>query len=137
MNDIDKHWAFDYVGKPWKFGGSGPDEFDCWGFVRWVQRHHYGIEMSDVEYKNDDWKDAARALNEDSERDSWSLVGIPGDGDLVLMARSRLPVHIGVWIKANGTEGILHCVQGVGVSFLRRRDLRLSGWGSFQYYTHK
>ncbi len=131
------HWALQYIGAPWQFGGRGPDTFDCWGFVAHVQRLHFGIEMPFIEVPDaEHWRQAAHLLEEHDERKNWEAVGIPQEGDCVLMARARLPVHIGVWIAANGTHGVLHCLQGHGVLFQPARALAVAGWGRLQYYRH-
>ena len=35
-----------YVGKPWVSGGRGPDEFDCWGLVKYVMANEYDINLN-------------------------------------------------------------------------------------------
>ncbi len=35
MNNFNK-----YIGLPWIAGASGPDTFDCWGFVRYVLKNN-------------------------------------------------------------------------------------------------
>lgn len=130
------HWAGDLVGKPWAFGAQGPDVFDCWGFVRFVQKHHYQIEVPEIGYAHN-VRETAKLLVNHTERDNWVQVKEPEDGDLVMMARNSRPMHIGVWIKANGTYGVLHCLEGIGVVFQAGRTLSISGWGSFQYFRHK
>jgi len=64
------------------------------------------------------------------ERERWEVVAHPHDrfeGDAVLMRQSRYPVHVGVWLGADG-GGVLHCMQGAGVVFQRIEHLRLHGW---------
>ena len=130
------HWAIPYIGRPWVFGAEGPESFDCWGFVRFVQREHFAISMPVIGYAQD-WRETAHLLKEHEEFGHWNRVDVPEEGDVVLMARSRLPIHIGVWIKANQTEGVLHCLQGAGVLFQPGKALSSSGWGCLQFYRHK
>lgn len=127
------HWAIQYIGLPWKYGAQGPTEFDCWGFVRHVEREHFGVDVPLIDY-DDDWHVAARHLKEHPERVNWERMERPREGDLVMMARGRLPIHIGVYITANGKPGILHCLQGAGVVFNEMKSLRSAGWGALQYY---
>lgn len=131
------HWAAKYIGLPWVFGAKGPSEFDCWGFAKHVQRVEYGIDMLELEYDRADWRAAAHELNHSEERKSWVRVDTPRDGDITTLARSRLPVHIGVWIRANGAEGVLHCLEGAGVVYQTARQLPLAGWGGLEYYRHR
>lgn len=127
------HWASQYIGLSWRSCADGPDAYDCWNFFRLVQREHYGVSVPTVGFV-ESWREAATLLETHEERQRWQQVERPLDGCAVLMARTRLPVHIGTWIRANGTEGVLHCMQGAGVVFQRPEMLRAAGWGRLTYY---
>lgn len=132
------HWATQYIGRPWVYGKAGPDEFDCWGFVRYIQREHFGVEMPEVAVADrHDWRNSAQQLAEHDERKHWTRVVQPVEGDVVLMARNRLPTHIGLWVAANGTLGVLHCLEGAGVLYSPARALQAAGWGALQHYRHE
>lgn len=127
------HWAVPYIGIPWAYGATGPDAFDCWNFVCHIQKTHFSIEMPKVDY-NRDWHVAADHLANHEERQKWVRTELPLEGDVVMMARSRLPIHIGVFINANRTRGILHCADHQGVVFNPLGTLVGAGWGRLQYY---
>lgn len=127
------HWATQYIGLPWEYGAKGPEGYDCWGFTRHIQKEHFGISMPEIDYGRE-WHTAANNLQNHEERANWCRTAVAEEGDIVMMARSRLPIHIGVYITANRTPGILHCLQGVGVVFNPLLSLRSAGWGSLQYY---
>lgn len=131
-----QHWAAELIGKPWRFGAQGPEDFDCWGLARYVQAQHYGIEMHALGYGYEEWKLAALAIDRAEERQHWQEVTTPADGDLVLMGRSKLPLHIGIWIRANKTFGVLHCLDRVGVMFSTDGALRLMGWRHLVFFRH-
>lgn len=129
------HWASEYIGKPWVSGGTGPDEFDCFGLVRHVLNQHYGIDVPNVGvYANQ--HQASNLLRSSPELSKWTRVNNPEDGAIVMMARSRVPVHIGLCITANGQLGILHCAQPVGVLFQSPTGLKSSGFGLLTYYRY-
>lgn len=130
------HWATDYIGLPWRYGAEGPEEFDCWGFVRYMQMQHYGIEMAAVGYAYTSVREAAEAIENSQVRKEWIEVPAPQEGDIVLMARNKIPVHVGIWIQANGTGCVLHCVQGTGVMCSHGRSLSVTGWGGVRYFRH-
>lgn len=130
------HWAVQYIGRPWVNGAQGPDEFDCWGLVRFIQREHFGRTLPAVDIDAMDLRDVARALQAHDERANWSRAESPADGDAVLLAHARYPSHVGVWLDADG-GGLLHCVQGAGVIFNTLSALRLAGWGHIEFYRHK
>lgn len=131
-----EHWAGPYIGKGWRYGGQGPDEFDCWNFVREVQRARFGIEVPIIEYEQDQ-RDVSNHLQHNPELEKWTPVESPREGDIVMMARAKIPAHVGVWIIANGRAGILHCVKGIGVVFTQAAMVRSSGWGNLRYYRRK
>lgn len=128
------HWASTYIGRPWSLGGVGPDTFDCWGFFRFIQSNHYGIDVPLIGVATGSLREIVTTLEFHNERSNWSETSSPSDGDAVLMARSQRPAHIGVWIKANGSEGVLHCMAGPGVVFQSKASLRIAGWGHLAYY---
>ena len=48
--------ALDQTGKPYKWGGRGPDEFDCSGLITWSYKQAVGKEeifLVDGEIRND------------------------------------------------------------------------------------
>jgi cell wall-associated NlpC family hydrolase len=127
------HWATPLIGKPWRYGAQGPDAFDCWGFVRHVQATHYGVPLPEVEVPST-WPAVRELLEHHSEHRNWVKVDAPEDGDIVMMARSKIPVHVGIALRANAVIGVLHCMQPSGVVFHRLPDLRIGGWGGLSYY---
>ena len=62
-------------------------------------------------------------------RRRWALVGEAADGDCVLMRQARYPVHVGVWLDADG-GGVLHCSGDCGVVFQRPERSRSTAGGS-------
>lgn len=127
-----KHWAVDLIGKPWVAGHSGPDSFDCWGLVRFIQSTRYGRELPIIAPENYGVLECARAFRDHPERARWIDTMTPEDGDIVLLAHSRHPVHVGQWVGVDG-GGVLHCVQGAGVVFQNIRSLQQAGWGGLRF----
>lgn len=129
------HWATEYIGLPWEYGARGPRAYDCWNFVCVVMKNNFSIQMPNVEYEPN-WKDAAYKLNTAENRKNWREVPKPVEGDITFMGRSRYPVHIGIWINANGSQGVLHCMDRIGVHFTTQNMLVASGWGLLEHYRH-
>lgn len=130
------HWALKYIGTPWEYGANGPDKFDCWNFVREVQRVHYGINMPEIDYKQDQ-RLASAHMRTHPELENWTQEPIAQDGDIVMMARARYPAHVGVWTTANGKPGVLHCLEGAGVVFQQAAIISSHGWGLLKFYRRK
>lgn len=131
-----KHWATDYIGIPWSKCGRGPESYDCLGFFAHIQRTQFDVQIS-IDTSPQTLTDTIVLINDVHERMSWEPVSRPIEGDAVLMARSRVPVHIGTWISANNTHGVLHCAQPIGVVFQTLSGLRSGGWGGITYYRRK
>jgi len=129
------HWAFAYLGTPWVSGGDGTDGYDCYTFMRHIQRLHFGIDMPAVETNAEDIRAVALAMREHAEKTNWHHVTQPQEGDSVLMAHAKYPSHAGVYLDVDG-GGILHCVRGQGVVFSSLTALNLSGWSRLEFYRH-
>lgn len=132
------HWAADYIGKGWAAGAEGPDAFDCWTFLRHVYRAHYSIDLPLIDSTlADNYRATANAIASQPDRGNWTqVVDAPRDGDAVLLAHSRHPTHVGVWLEVDG-GGVLHCVHGAGVVFSALSALARGGWGRIEYYRRK
>ena len=131
-----RHWAEDLIGCPWVAGAEGPDQFNCWGLVRYVQREHYGIEVRAVSVDDVSHSAVLREFRHNDERSNWLPVDIPQDGDLVEMGSARQPHHIGVWLDVDH-GGVLHCIEGHGVAFQSLAQLKLHGWGALHISRHR
>lgn len=128
------HWAAEYIGKPWVSGGQGPDQFDCWGWVRFALRLRRDLDLPVVD------TDAARITQvmrcfRDGSYAGWRQVDVPQELDGVLMSHSSHPHHVGVWVETNG-GGVVHAVRGAGVVFMDRLHLRLAGWNIISFWRH-
>ena len=124
------HLVNEYIGRPWVAGGRGPHEFDCWGLFLHVQRACFCRELPEIPVDATNLRAVLKGFQAHPERQRWTAVAHPHDrvdGDAVLMRQSRYPVHVGVWLGADG-GGVLHCMQGAGVVFQRIEHLALHGW---------
>jgi hypothetical protein len=102
-----------------------------------VQKNHFNRTLPDIEDRHSDSIRAAHTIKTHEERDNWYEVQRPQEGDIVLMARRNVPVHVGVWILANNRGGVLHCVEKSGVVFSDRYSLSSMGFGGISYYHPK
>jgi len=127
------HWANQYIGKPWVAGARGPEAFDCWGLVLYVQREHFNRELPTIPVDADNLNALARTFGRHPERKRWKEEKRPHEGDAVLLRQARYPIHVGIWLDVDG-GGILHCVKGMGVVFQKERDLINGGWRIEGYY---
>ncbi len=90
--------AEQFLGVPYKYGGSSPSGFDCSGFVKYVYGLH-GIKIPRVA------ADQAKA---------GSRVDTPSVGDLVFFAENGSVVHVGIYA---GNNNFIHANIKQGVIF--------------------
>jgi cell wall-associated NlpC family hydrolase len=118
-----------YIGLPWVSGGCGPDAFDCWGLLGWVQRQYFGICLPDLPVDADD----RRLLYQTQiERGTWRLVDAPFHGCGVLLRGGDRP-HVGVYLQLDA-GGVLHAQEGVGVIFTERTNIKRVGYPRASWY---
>ncbi len=90
--------AKQFLGVPYKYGGSSPSGFDCSGFVQYVYGLH-GIKLPRVA------ADQAKA---------GTKVDTPAVGDLVFFAENGSVVHVGIYA---GNNTFIHANRKQGVIF--------------------
>ncbi len=129
------HWAAAYIGLPWEATANGPRAYNCWSFVRHVQKAHFGLDLPEIP-NPEDLRLLAESFRDHPERARWKNVGLPQEGDCVLLRMSRVPIHVGVWLCEMG-GGVLHCARGAGVVYQRLDALDLNGWKIAGFYRFK
>lgn len=135
---MNAHWATQYIGVPWVFGGKTIAEgFDCWGLFCDIQRNHFGRNVPDIDIGHYTTDGVAHEFANNSERKNWRQVQAPKEGDAVLMRSARYPNHVGVWITDGENAGVLHTMEKSGAMFSSQQSLRNSGWRVVGYYRHK
>ncbi len=127
------HWAVNYLGKPWVSGKQGPDAFDCWGLVRYVQSRHYSRELPSINVDADNVRAVIKEFTSNDERNRWHAVASPQDGDCLLLSQSKEPTHVGIWIDVDG-GGLLHAVKGAGVIFTTPTNIKNMGYNILGAY---
>lgn len=117
-----------YIGKGWRFGARGPDEYDCWGLLLHVQRTYFGVDIEDVPLG-----DAARDLfAKNMESGVWQALQEPIHGAGILMRGGDDP-HVGIYLDVDG-GGALHSMEGHGVIWSPNNKLRVQGFSRSRFY---
>lgn len=131
------HWAAPLIGLPYRRGACGPDEFFCWGLVRWVFENIHGIQMPMVAIGQveDGTSDNVAAIKRAARVSGWrpSHTKCPEEDDIVIMT-SIDGTHVGVMVRANGGLFLLHALEGVGVCLQSLPDLALLGFRDFNFW---
>lgn len=125
------HWASSYIGWPYERCAQGPDLWDCWSFVRHIQREQYGREVPFAPSPTD-WRAVIAAIPTWAAEFGWRQTQTPRDGDAVFMSRMRDPSHVGVWI--GDLKSVLHCPAG-GSVLHDARHLAVAQWRVRGYFT--
>ena len=80
-------YATNFIGRPYQWGATGPDTFDCSGFVQYVYSH-FGVGLSRTTYTQ---------INEGTYVSRSDLQ----PGDLVFFGSSGNPHHVGMYVGDN------------------------------------
>lgn len=130
-----EHWATSYIGKEWKWGGRGPDVFDCWGLVRHVYAARYGVELGN--YLETDLKGFFREMNQQIQNaDQWTQVDKPFEGAAVAIGGTELYHHVGVYLEADGGL-ILHSASMRKIRAQSLRALKIEGLSRIAFFKHR
>lgn len=114
----------------------GPDAFDCWGLVRYVQRQHYGREMPHIAVYSSTAENLEN-LHAIIRHSLWKRASDEAlDGDVLLMQGADGP-HVGIALEINGIIGVLHAIgsqeKPLSVVFTQRlEDLAVLGFAKIQ-----
>ena len=129
-------WVIDVLGKPWIPGGRGPDEFDCYGLLWWVQKKYFGQTLPDFAGVN---PASMGGLKDQFEAglDDWQSIPEPVEGCGVAMSRKWGFIHhCGIYTSAD--RGLVaHAPIDGRVHAQTLRDLRVRGWKRIEYFVHK
>lgn len=130
------HWAAEYVGKAHQHGGRGPEVFDCWGLLKWIYMHRYGIALPDLPGISSKQAIAISKQINKSVEEEWFPVEKPFDGCAVALAQVRSYHHVGIWIDADGGK-VLHCYDDQRVIVDTVKQLQLKGFRKVDFFKHK
>jgi cell wall-associated NlpC family hydrolase len=99
------HWAFEYIGKPWRSGATGPDAYNCWGLVRevFLRRHGLPLPMVDVGTEAN-----FQRLRGAVTAGGWARTEAAPAVDDVIVMRSAAGRHVGVLVEADSLLRVLH-----------------------------
>lgn len=127
------HWAIQYLGMPWVSGHEGPESFDCWGLVRYVQQQHFNRNVPSILVDANNIHAVVKEFTANDERSQWQEVEHPKEGDCLLLSQNKRPTHVGIWLEVDG-GGLLHAVQGAGVVFTGLKNIKHMGYNILGAY---
>ena len=138
---MKKNWAIDYIGKPWKGGARGPEEFDCWGLVVDVYKKYLNKKLPTFFNIHPKEKlKVCKTINQTLEPDTAEWIEIKDDlksFDVVLMGRTSQFHHIGLIALIDSDYGVLHCMDNIGVIFSKSLFLKTFKYNHLRYFRLK
>jgi hypothetical protein len=127
MNSSDVNY---FIGLPYENGSFGPDSFNCWGLLYFIQLNYFKIQMPLAPLGD---PVACKNLFEGQiSLGQWTRLERPVHGCGALMRGGETP-HVGIYLDIDG-GGILHAMEGVGVIWTPVYKLRSASFGRTQYY---
>ena len=131
------HWAVKYIGLPWTPQGFGPQEFNCWGLVWWVQRNQFARDLPQHAFVSPyDRVRMAREMETAVHGSDWLELPKPMDGCVVGLSSSRIVHHVGLYADVDGGL-VVHSCEGKGVLAQSVSNLRATGWNLIKFYAHR
>lgn len=111
MTDLKAVKYADLLGKPFKYGGRGPEEYDCYGIAIELYRR-YGITLPD--YTSTDDPTRQGELFADGAERYFERVTFAQPLDIALFRLGRRYWHCGVVV--DGYERFVHITENTKVS---------------------
>lgn len=110
----------DLIGTPFRWGGRGPDAYDCFGLVIKLFREEQGIEVPEVAAASSAHA-AAIVMRDNAWR--WTPIAEPRPGCLMFMRARGIGCHVGYVI---GQGRFIHVWEESGGVLIER----ISDWRS-------
>ena len=116
----------DLIGKPFKYGGRGPDSYDCWGLLMELYSRK-GIQIPDF-LSPTDWKEIAALMEQNMS--NWTPCE-PHPGCAIHMKMAQHPHHVAFYL---GRGTFIHTFEGdFGVKVDRTQDWERNIVGCYEY----
>ena len=99
-----------YMRCEFQHGAYGPNDFDCYGLVWHVNKHHNNLDLprfDDIGYQ---MERINNAITGQTSGDDWLEVQTPEDFDVVVLRRAGEAYHVGVWLNVDGGK-VLHAME--------------------------
>ena len=120
-----------YIGKPWRSGARGPDEFDCWGLMIHGLTNEFGMNIDEEYYiHGKDTYNVTRAYEKAVKSKFWVKESDPKDGYAVALSKGTKIHHSGIWME----NGCLHATDGNHVVHNSLSQLKRNGYTRIEFY---
>lgn len=120
-----------HLGWHWSQLGNGPYDYNCWNYLRYLQKNLFGVDIPKVD--TTDAELCTTLFREKMDSGLWAPIEFPVHGAGVLMRGGNFP-HVGVFLTTSEGMGIAHCMQGAGANFASIHVVRQQGFARLRYY---
>src|SRR5690606_1164989 len=104
---VNYDFLLPFLQAPFKHDAYGPQAFDCYGLVWYLNFHFNGVDLP----RFDDMEGQLERINATIQGQTlskdWVQVKTPQDFDLVLMRRAGEAHHVGAWFDVDGGK-VMH-----------------------------
>lgn len=118
----------DLIGVKFKYGGRGPETFDCWGLVQECHRRWHGVELPDYRSTASPERNAALMASEGQKL--WQQLPGIEPGSILLIRVKRYGAHVGF---AHSRTRFLQALEGFGVIESRAARFERQILGAYRY----
>jgi hypothetical protein len=126
------------LGKPFKLGADGPDEYDCYGVVRAVLWKGFDLFIPTIQRVELNHHGLARRLMQPEVAEDWIEVPIGRAGDVILMGNvDGRDYHLGLRLKFGNQHMVIHTEEKVGVTLDDIITLPVRGYHKIRYLRHR
>lgn len=122
------------LGKRWEANTQGPDEFDCWGLVRYWYRTQLTVNLPESPVNALDLRAVVIELDRAAKSSTWKEELLAAPNRVLAMGKNGRISHVGICLEGGY---VLHCTREGGgvivqtISQLQRR------WSTLKIYSYK
>ena len=125
---MKKHWAIEYLGKPYIKGES-----DCWTVFCDIQNKIYNRDLELVDFGNIGELAARKQFLKHPLRQRFQKINIPVEGCAVFLSKGNYTSHIGTYLKS-GEGKVLHAIEHSGTIIQTISELEVHNWHIVGFY---
>lgn len=151
MPDVKRLAGFianDLLGRPFRMGADGPNEYDCYGAAKAVLARGFDITLPPMKRDEETHtpKELAKRLMDPTIRSEWIEITRNGhsshdlgkSGDIMVMGNiDGRSYHLGVRLQFGAQHVVVHADERNGIVVDDVITLPFKGYNKIRYFRHK
>jgi cell wall-associated NlpC family hydrolase len=130
MTELWQTTILSLIGLPFRWGGRGPDAYDCWGLVSACLQSLDLPVPPDLMAPTDTEEDTTKTIEQEIASQRWLRVNPPRPGDVAAMSSHTRIHHLGLFTP----WGVLHTSNKSRAILSSEAQLRRMGYRRMEYY---